>query len=216
MRTMKQTKNANSETVLYIPASNGRDFTEGADNLRRWYAHAWESEKVEGVSWYPVARQAAQQLAERYSLPVVVTAAVIAVLSPQMRWTQNIAAAETVIRHALAGMTPEDYKIAAYPVNKRKAHAIVLSGEIDIDPKSSPKVYSFWSNIVDPDSDFVTVDRHAIKVWLDCADGGSAAFPPSLYPKVADDYRLVARELGLSPAALQAILWVTYKRVVGR
>lgn len=215
--SMKRTTKSNDATeVAFYFAADNRDYTHGCANLRKWYALANASDIVEGRSWYPRAQQAAKLLAKQYGYTLTQTAAIIAALSPQTPWAQNIAAAEKVIQMAQAGASPDDYSIPAYGQNKRKAHAIALGEPINIDEKSSPKVYSFWQNIMHPEGGHVTIDRHAIKVWQDFLDGGAAGFPPSLYPLVAEDYRTVAAELDLSPAALQAVLWVTYKRIVKR
>lgn len=183
-------------------------------NIIAVYNLASVAEVAEGLAWYSQAHDAACLLADRYGVTVETAAAVIAVLSPAVRWSDNVAAAETVIRMALAGLSANDYTVQGYGQNKRKAHAIASTGDISL--VSGEKVTSFYRNIINPLSDDVTVDRHAVKVWLGFGDGGSVRIAKSAYTRIADDYRAAAKQLGIPVASLQAITWLVYKRIVER
>lgn len=212
MYAMKQL-DTTEKTEWYVDAAAAA-YAQGVENIKHVYGLATVAEQIDGMNWYPTAYMASCELANRYSVPMPVAAAIIAVLSPQMPWKKNVEAAETVLRMAQAGAAPDDYSVPTYSNNKRKAHAIALSHDTSL--VSGEKVTSFWRNICAPEGDDVTVDRHAIKVWAGFADGGSVRFPKSIYAKVAADYRQAAAELSLTPAALQAVTWVVYKRIVNR
>ena len=123
-------------------------------------------------------------------------------------------------------------------VNVVRAFDAVRSGDIDR-TMSGPKMRSFYSNIVNPDGDRVTIDTWMYRAMIDPkfkfntkrglltldeyeASGGQVqdlfqSSPSSklsnvpnnvgLYPEFADASREVAARYGLSPAALQAIVW---------
>lgn len=213
--SMKRTTQSPDDTaVAFYFAADNKTYAQGVENIKHVYGLATVAEQLEGMTWYPRAHDAAKLLAAKYGYTLTQAAAIIAVLSPQMPWKKNVEAAETVLRMAQAGASPDDYSVPTYTNNKRKAHAIALSHDTSL--VSGEKVTSFWRNICDPEGDDVTVDRHAIKVWAGFADGGSVRFPKSIYAKVAADYRQAAAELSLTPAALQAVTWVVYKRIVRR
>lgn len=132
------------------------------------------------------------------------------------------------------------------------ALAVLRGGDID-SLLTGPKRRSFYSNIVNPDRDRVTIDtwmyramippRHKfiIKRKKEGAVSGTLAqlkekygkkaqdllqTSPSmknstvpkgvgLYPEFAESVRTVAKEFGLSPAALQAIVWEVQREEAG-
>jgi len=193
----------------YAPTELGN--TCHVDNLIAFYNLATSAERIEGLYWYNNARMSACDLSAKYKLPFPVCCGVIAILSPGMPWVKNVEYAELVIQMALAGFEPSDYKVATYGNNKTKAHKLVLTGDLSL--VSGDKVSSFYENILDPMSQAVTVDRHAIKAWLGFQGGGGVHIPPKLYPRVAEDYRKAAQTIGVTASGFQAVCWVVYKRM---
>lgn len=178
------------------------------DNILDVYAMANNSDR-EGRNWYRVANAECVRLANTYNVPVQIAAAVVAVLSPRLFWERNIDAAESI----LDGRAPA----GAFKKNIVKAWAILQSGQIDGNLRGS-KVNSFYSNMTCPDtSTAVTVDTWAIRI----ASGDwqfNGTFTKAVYDTVARAYAIAAEEIGLLPSELQAITWVTIKRLapVGR
>ncbi len=71
-----------------------------------------------------------------------------------------------------------------------------------------PKVRSFYANI-SGDQNAVTVDAWAQRIAGYEYPNGLA---PNKYDHYADAYRDAARRAGESPATMQAITWIAYRR----
>jgi hypothetical protein len=93
--------------------------------------------------------------------------------------------------------------------NLAKAQEIlILRGPIPIDPKQAPKTWSFWQNLWRPDNPYpVTLDS-----WMLRAHGLLASSGIGIYRMLADAYRDVARDVGLTPNQLQAMVWLHVKQ----
>lgn len=101
----------------------------------------------------------------------------------------------------------------ALPANVRKAEAILRDRAISIMPyfKSAPKVASFQQNL-QGNMEYVTVDTHAAQAALNDPTVRVKLIWKA-YVRFAEAYAANAAEVGISPAAYQAILWVTWKRL---
>lgn len=170
---------------------------------------ATEDEYVLGKAWYLEAHWIASQVGPT----TVQGAGIIAALSPQIGWVDNVAAAR-----ALALGDPEGaFKtFGCLGPNVDKATRI-LRGEAPLDVLGGRKVRSFYRNIVDPHHDGpVTVDRHALNLAL-VGPGGKGANDKLLarkggYQLVAAAYRTAAREAWMRPNEVQAITWLVQRR----
>ncbi len=79
-----------------------------------------------------------------------------------------------------------------------------------------PKTRAFYECLCNPqDPHWVCVDRHAYCVWLGrrLTTTSQLKMTPKLLHVVAVDYRLTAKLTGLLPSQLQAITWVTWRRI---
>jgi hypothetical protein len=113
----------------------------------------------------------------------------------------------------------EDYskaKVSAYPLNRAKAIRI-LKGGMPLDVLKGPKTRSFYRNMVDPlDREAVTIDFHAMAITRGRvlkAKDREASFGLREYNRIAECYREVGRKEQLLPNQVQAITWVTWKRM---
>ena len=175
------------------------------------YERASPKDIALGTNWYPAAHAYAQGLAIRYHISTAQAAAIIAVLSPQLHWTKNQLAAHQLISTGDTNL--------ALGQNRDKARLILRKGVLATYPPtgrsaiSGPKVQSFYSNILLPlTSRSVTIDRHALAIYdpdLTQYDLNRA----DTYDKIADAYRLTARQLNIRPLTLQAITWTTHRRL---
>jgi hypothetical protein len=68
------------------------------DNIRFIYNNASEAIKVGAKEWYVGANKIAKQMAEKYNLNDAQTSAILAALSPQKDWNQNVSLAERVAK----------------------------------------------------------------------------------------------------------------------
>jgi hypothetical protein len=189
-----------------------REAAESAAWIRRLVA-AYESasphERAQGREWYPRAQAAAAELSARYGIPRVRAAAVIAALSPQVRWRENLEAAEQLIAYFVgASDRPPEYR--GYRANLSKAIAILRGAPIGLGAGDgfggeAPKVRAFWANLVGF-ADEVTIDVWAARA----ATGGAAGRHPTgrRYRRLARAYARAAERVGERPCDFQAIIWI--------
>lgn len=173
------------------------------------YRAATDEQRMEGIDWYRNAHGAAASLDPRN---VERAAGVIAALSPRTRWEHNLElAAATYVRGKASG---------TLGMSCRAADAI-FAGAHPLDVLKGPKVRAFYTLISDPDDDrTVCVDRHAIDIALgtrlDDTDRSTtyALDRGGLYEKFAACYRRAAVRLGVTPARVQAVTWVTWRTMM--
>lgn len=169
------------------------------------------TDRFDGMTWYSNARVLAETLSPNN---VSRGAGVIAALSPMTSWPLNVKRATEVFD---TGTTKGLSK------NVAKAERI-FNGEDALDVLSGDKVRAFYLNIMgDHSVDAVTIDRHAIDVACGIvqsdADRAKAIRGKAGYRTVANMYVEAARVISfkgpvLSPAQLQAIVWVYWRRNV--
>ena len=179
-----------------------------------------------GCDWYPSALSIAARIGEKYGLSAQTAAGVIAALSPNNRWERNIIDAENIIKCWAAGGTRSALlavKVCTYGKMKEKAIDI-LTTPIGVNIKETlkgKKIVEFFNCITNPLLNDVCIDGHAYSVWF----GQRLTMkevPPigvKLRAQIKTDYRdataFINEELSehFTPADIQAITWVTHKRI---
>ncbi len=172
------------------------------------YALATADERAAGMGWYHEAHQAADAL----HLSPDIGPAVVAALSPGLRWERNIEAAQRVIaREDLNGLGVRWYD------GVRKAERIIAGA----DPRhvlKGNKVRAFYQCIRNPlNRVHVCVDGHAFGIWrgkritLDAVP----ELTDTVYRRISGDYVQAAQSIGILPMQLQAITWCAWRRLVG-
>ena len=179
-----------------------------------------------GCDWYPSALSIAARIGEKYDVSAQTVAGVIAALSPNNRWECNIIDAENIIKCWAAGGTRSDLlavKVCTYGKMKEKAIDI-LTTPIGVNIKETlkgKKIVEFFNCITNPLLNDVCIDGHAYSVWF----GQRLTMkevPPigvKLRAQIKTDYRdataFINEELSehFTPADIQAITWVTHKRI---
>ena len=147
--------------------------------------------------WYFTAHGQLIDLASELSISLDTACAVTAVLSPRLPWDWNI----NEVRKVARGLPS-----SAYGDNVRKAIRL-LDGESPESVVSGQKVTSFYRNLLNPScTETVTVDTWALRAWSGDL-GLTKAITPKQYGLIAEDYRAVARKIGLLPSELQASVW---------
>ena len=178
-----------------------------------------------GCDWYRSALNIAGRIASKYHIRVEVAAGVIAALSPNNRWERNIIDAEAMIKCWSAGGTDEDIlavKVCTYTKMQEKALNILKGGDI-ITVLNGPKIIEFFNCITNPLLNDVCIDGHAYSVWF--GQRLTMKQVPNIGKKlrqqIKTDYvdatTFINEELNESftPADIQAITWVTHKRIYG-
>lgn len=167
-----------------------------------WFDASSDEELLAGLGWYAVANGHAHGMASTYGITPEQAAAVIAHLSPQLGWDENLAAAYALLKtgtaHAVLGTSIERAKVA-----------MLADNPTDTFGPDADKTYSFYANILGA-PDPVTVDRHAVRVAVGAYDVDTQRRFARVgsYDAIAHCYRIAARRRGVSPADMQAVAWV--------
>jgi hypothetical protein len=177
-------------------------------NITAVYRAATVDETQRGKLWYPMAHNIVVEWADTFGRSIANVACIVAALSPQLEWTRNLIIADDILR----GNAPSIG--GTLQVNLRKACAIRDDRATDTAGyfKQGCKVRSFAANLAG-NFEVVTVDTHAGQI---AAGNPSANVRVDIWRKyepVASAYVEAAKRLKLQPAELQAITWLTWKRL---
>ena len=191
-------------------------------NILSVYNLASVTDKQQGQSWYADAYDFTLQLSGQYNIGRLVVCGVVAALSPRNRWERNMQDAESMVKAYAAGATFDDLmniKVCTFKNNKIKAAKILTLDLVDRrDTKieeilSGPKMIEFYHCIQCLDD--VCIDGHAYSIWM--GDRITLANVPSIGVKlrrtIKADYREAAKILGVDPYIVQAVTWVTWRRL---
>lgn len=192
-------------------------------NILSVYIRANEFDRAEGMHWYANAQDSARVIAGKYNIPLSQSIGVIAAMSPGLNWGLNLYQAEELIKAYTSGLRGNDLpKLGTYGRRNIVKSCRILDGELPLDVLGGNKVRSFYVNIVDPTWAYtVTIDRHAKGLAVrsnsvkGATSGDDALVTNAEYPYYVRHYVKLAERLGLIPNQLQAICWVTWRRLKG-
>lgn len=183
-------------------------------NISAVFENATDAQFDDGMAWYGNANAVACKIAADNDVSVEIAAGVISALSPRTHWSVNVAAAEYVI--STNGLYPESQSI----LHTNHVRALnILRGTHTPDDWQGPKIKAFYANILG-DKNAVTIDTWAMVAAFNVsADDGSEEFGmlqvyvkrSGVYDMVADAYRIAARNYGIAPCEMQAIVWVAVR-----
>jgi len=195
--------------------------TKNVNNIKAVYLLATTQEKIDGAKWYQSAHDIAMKLAIDYGLTLQTTAGVIASLSPRNKWSRNVIDAENLIETFVRD--PEsaaNVKVSTFNNNKEKALNI-LKADQDFytdsvrDILKGPKLIEFFNCILGVED--VCIDGHAY-----CIFNGSRtslkdvpSIGVKLRSEIKSDFKKAAAKFNISPAEMQAITWVAWRRIYG-
>lgn len=180
-------------------------FDDMRTNLLQTIAEATADDETAGLGWYHAAHMIAEDIAAAHGLTIRQAAGLLAALSPQTGWAENVRLA---VQAAESGRASDHFADACEKADR------ILRGEDPAEVLGGRKVRSFFTNIADPTrSGAVTVDRHCVDMLA-----GSRGYVQSrilervgAYALCAAVVRSVARELNLRPHEVQAIAWVAWR-----
>lgn len=194
------------------------------ENILAIYQLATPAEIAHGRRWYGEAKEACEIIASRYGLPVLTVVGVTASLSPRNRWSRNLQDCEALCAAFVTGGRDqaEQTKVCTFSANREKAiKCLELTGsdftaQDVLELLRGPKLREFASCILGLED--VCIDGHAYCIHA----GGrtTLAEVPSIGAKlrkiIKSDYTEAAASLiDTTPAELQAITWVTWRRIHG-
>ena len=159
-----------------------------------------------GIGWYSVANAHAVDIAGKLDCSVARAAAIMAVLSPMVSWTNNLSDA-----YALAA--DNSPHVATYALGPNIDKARRLIGHRDFTPEhitdiiGGRKVNAFWLNISNPlHSSAVTLDTHMANLFgIDASDVFEIV---GVYDALSLGVSDAAEVLGIRPCQAQAIAWL--------
>jgi len=192
--------------------------TQNQKHIQAVFDLASVADVVAGQDWYDTARDAAIALSDRYGVDVTTACGVIAALSPRNKWTRNLIDAENLINvYTTSGAEACDaVKVCTFGKNKAKAMSIldaVPTLDVVEGILSGPKLKEFFRCIIGQDD--VCIDGHAYSIWV--GDRITLANVPSIGVKlrrqIKADYMAVALKNDMPAYELQAITWVTHRRI---
>ena len=196
--------------------------TKNVNNIKAVYLLATTQEKIDGANWYKSAHKIALNLADNYGLTLQTAAGVIASLSPRNKWSRNVIDAENLIETFVRD--PEsavNIKVCTFNKNKEKALKILKNNQDFFTDNtreilSGPKLNEFFNCILGVKDD-VCIDGHAY-----CIFNGSRtsledvpSIGVQLRKEIKSDFRKAAAKFNISAAEMQAITWVTWRRIYG-
>ena len=188
---------------------------------------ATEADIFEGKEWYARAHRFGVQLIAAYDITMGQAIGVIAALSPNNKWERNCADADRLINAYISDHDLSLTKVCTYNTNKQKAIDILsldtesLDDEAIVSILNGKKITAFYRSIMgDPNA--VCVDGHAYSVFIGqrIPTTKTPSISASLYETIQRAYCLVAYRSfeicghKLSPTQVQAVTWVTYRRLI--
>jgi hypothetical protein len=181
----------------------------------------------QGRSWYKRAYTLALSFVHTYQgLTYGQAIGVIAALSPNNKWERNCADAESMIKLWHVGEDSRQAKVCTYNTNKDKAARILElespDSEAIQDILSGQKVVAFY-RCISGFKDTVCVDGHAFAIFMGerIPTTKTPNIGKALYAAITRSYILASERsfdacgYGLTPAEVQAVTWVTYRRLIG-
>jgi hypothetical protein len=178
--------------------------TGSTQNIIDVYESATEAQQIAGENWYWMARNLAEELADRHDYPIVNVAYAIAALSPVTDWITNQIAASEV---CATGFTRFQ---SGANIDKAKR---CLAGELTA--LRGPKVERFAEAIIDPvGNSTACIDRHAFSIWMGTKQTDvqqKVLQRKGAYEIVADAYAEAAEILGVPVHTVQAVTWVVWR-----
>jgi len=185
-------------------------------NILAVYNQASQSEIAHGLNWYADAKSEAWDIADDTGLPLHIVVGVIAALSPTNDWEQNIKDARLFCETFVSGGYYEDVKASTYKKMWEKAWAILESvGDYDqvLTILNGPKISDFYRCI--HGENVCVIDGHAWcianserRVLQEVPNIGKKA-----RIKLQQAYADAALREGITAYQMQAITWVTWKRI---
>jgi hypothetical protein len=198
-------------------------------NLFEVFEQCTKSDYEEALGAYYRYNQIMREMSTTYGLSVEIVAAVFSALSPNNDYIGNLRDARKLLQFSRDPMlTIDDFKVSTYGHNKRKAWAVSRGALPPEEAFPSRKTYNFWKNTVDPSNPhFVTIDGHMFHasrgqkgnvVGSRKANGrtSGALVNEKTYDEISDHVKRIAKVVDLIPNQVQAVIWLTYKRIHGK
>jgi hypothetical protein len=189
-------------------------------NIIAIYKLANPSEIKHGLTWYVNANTDCMRIANTLELPLHIVIGVVSALSPNNKWERNIVNAEDLCNAFINGQDMDSIKVSTYHKMKQKAwHILETMPSYDetITILNGKKIVSFYRNISGDETD-ITIDGHARNIYYNDRQGlttPNTNIKKNEYLDIQKAYLRASKKLGVKAYELQAITWVTWRRIHG-
>lgn len=185
-----------ADTVDWAQVEIRLDSTLRAATSEQW---------AEGTRWYASARHIAETLVCFSDLTVSHGAGIIAALSPQSNWAENVRqATELCLGNTISNTADRLGKAAE-----------ILSGADPDQILNGPKERAFWLSISEPIScRSACIDRHMVRAALGVSSDEEIRLwlgRAQVYDRIAAAVAAVADRYSLPVPTTQAIIWVVVR-----
>jgi hypothetical protein len=194
-----------------------------AHNILEIYKQSTNNDIISGKQWYKQANEISKLMAVKYNLTEIQTAGIIASLSPGTNWSQNIIDANNLCSLLQIGKDIKSVTVTTYHRNKLKSHYLWLHPELSEKgvfliilgtSKQVNKTSSFFLNILHPNNDDIcTIDRYAYRINLGLTETIDLQLTENRYKVMNSAYKQAGKQLNISAIELQAIVWLTFRRL---
>lgn len=167
-----------------------------------------------GLHWYTDQHNYLKDMAQHFDVSLNVVCGITAVLSPMVSWQENVNMTYRVLK--FKGKVPKNIKMPGFRRNMNKALGIYRTKQV-FPHLSGPKVTQFYHNLLNPFcDDAITIDTFMIACYYDSQDKGMIKKYTSEkhVEHLKGELREIAIKYMLLPLQLQAIIWLTYHRIV--
>ena len=183
------------------------------ENILSVFDRATPNDITEGSFWYNAANALAWELDPFKPWQ---GAAVIASLSPRLRWDKNAMYAR--MAYNLKGYDVAEVANYIPTLNNSRVKALrMVNGEHWTNVLGNGlKTNAFMDNILNPyTSERVTVDKHAFNIACGERTGYNVVIKDKDYREVEAAYRTVGNIVNLPAHTVQAITWVAWRNLSG-
>jgi hypothetical protein len=182
-------------------------------NIEKYYLKAIPIEIESGKNWYSNSKDKICKIADKYNIRHEIAIAVCSALSPRCIWESNIKDMESLLSWYSDKKKKNYPKVTTYNSNKMKAISILENENTNV--FNTAKTFNFFQNLLNPDNpDYVTIDGHGINIYYGKTGMvKNKHFTDKYYYRIAKAYKKVAKKYNLLPNQLQAIVWLSFKRI---
>ena len=184
-----------------------------SNRILKLYKQATEAEIESGMQWYSEAQEFSVDMAKLGCCTRFQAAQLISLFSPKKEWQQNKREVEGFIKQHVYNIAYDKGFFMTKAAMSEARQILDYNHQI---PEHRTKTYSFAHNIGYNCSQEITIDRHAIKIAYGQESSKEILITAKRYRQARQAYAKVAIDLGLKGYQLQAITWLTYKRIVNR
>lgn len=191
----------------------------GADNLLKLYAQADRLDRSDGMKAYLRYHDLMAQIAAKYGQANNIDGVVGAfcALSPNNDYVGNLRSLVSMLEAQRLYGDAAQGTVSTFKACRARAAEYLHQRAHFLDHAKGLKTRAFYQNITDPTNiEPVTIDGHMVLAFYDL-DGtmkdAQKLLSIRIYREIADAVRMIARAEGIIPHQMQAILWMTRKRV---